>query len=104
LGLKHFRIPSNVVEIGASAFACCRQLMSVHLLSNSRTTRIEEETFRACDSWKHARIPWSVTRIERAAFATRCIRKLDSVDVWELAEGLETIHVAHLSSSLFLYF
>jgi hypothetical protein len=79
LGLKHFRIPSSVVEIGDSAFACCRQLMSVHLLSNLRT--IEEEPFRACDSLTHVRIPSSVTRIEHAA-----------------------IHVAHFSSSLFLHF
>jgi hypothetical protein len=78
------RIPSSVVEIGASAFACCRQLMSVHLLGNLRI--IEEQTFYECSSLTHVRIPSSVVRIERGAFAN-CTRLMSL----ELPEGLEMI-------------
>jgi hypothetical protein len=85
-GLKHLRIPSSVVEIGASAFACCIQLLSVNLLGNLRTT--ESNTFFSCSSLRHVRIPSSVTRIESGAFAN-CTRLISL----ELPEGLETVTV-----------
>jgi hypothetical protein len=47
---------------------------------------IEEETFRACDSLTHVRIPSSVTSIELGAF-TYCTRLISL----ELPEGLEMI-------------
>ena len=81
----HIDIPHYIKTIGAHAFNCRKDIVSVTLPEGLRT--ISDSAFNACHNLAEINIPQSVVSIEDDAFA-RCF-KIDNI---KLPESIECIH------------
>ena len=70
-------IPSNVAEIGASAFEDCKKLSNVKY--QAKASVIKEKTFKGCLSLDTISIPEGVTKIAKEAFMN--CKKLPSISI-----------------------
>ena len=62
-------IPASVVEIGASAFTNCNNLIRVNIPSNSKLTTIKHSAFSDCSGLVEIVIPESVISIDNYVFS-----------------------------------
>jgi hypothetical protein len=77
--LKEITIPNSVGNISNYAFAYCSDLTSVNLPENNNYTKIEDETFRGCNSLTSVVIPSNITVIGLKAF--RYCNSLGSITI-----------------------
>lgn len=86
IALTSIKFPSNITEIGVSAFEYCRKLIGISL-SGLPIVSIGERAFKNCDTLTTVVIPKGVTTLSKGVFEN--CSKLESVTIE--SEGIITI-------------